>query len=271
MSASHRAALVLVASSRDAARVQLVDTIERAGYRAVEALDGVHAIAVATRHLPDVVVADVVLAKLDGVELGARLSTEPETSGVRTILVRDDDSDADAGETRLPVVCSIDDLLWELERATRGRTSKFEYQQTLRRAMADIRAAAREHADDELAAPAYARELANGVTEQMISVLVADDEARYVEANAAICALTGYSRVELLDMTIWDLTAEPHVARGQKLWKRFLRDGRYEGPYRIRRRTGEAITIHCASAANVAPGLHVSTMAPTRLLAAIRS
>jgi PAS domain S-box-containing protein len=102
-------------------------------------------------------------------------------------------------------------------------------------------------------------------------VLVADDSARYVEANTAICALTGYSREQLLQMSIWDLSAADVVQRGQRAWKRFLRDGRFEGSYRIRRSTGEYITIRCSSAANVVPGLHVSTMAPLRLLHVLRT
>jgi hypothetical protein len=55
------------------------------------------------------------------------------------------------------------------------------------------------------------------------------------------------------------------------LWERFIRDGRFEGSYRIRRRTGETVTIRCAASANVSPGLHVSALAPARLLEVIRS
>jgi PAS domain S-box-containing protein len=102
-------------------------------------------------------------------------------------------------------------------------------------------------------------------------LLIADDDARDVEANAAICALSGYSRDELLEMSVVDLTLENRTKQDRRMWERFRRDGRFEGSYRIRRRTGEAVTIRCAASANVAPGLHVSTLAPVRLLDAIRS
>jgi PAS domain S-box-containing protein len=133
----------------------------------------------------------------------------------------------------------------------------------------DVRACA----DDDSAAASRmrARQMANGVEESMISVLIADDDAPYAEANAAICALTGYSRAELLAMTIGDLTPEHRVGHDRRLWERFKRAGRSEGSYRIRRRSGESATIRCASSANVAPGLHVATLAPPRLLEVIRS
>jgi PAS domain-containing protein len=72
-------------------------------------------------------------------------------------------------------------------------------------------------------------------------------------------------------MTVWDLTPDDRAGYDRRMWERFKRDGRFEGSYRIRRRTGETVTIRCASSANVVPGLHVSTMAPPRLLEAIRS
>ena len=137
--------------------------------------------------------------------------------------------------------------------------------------MADIRSAAQDGCDDAATLSDRARHIATGTDEAMISVLVANDDARYVEANSAICALTGYSRDELLAMSIWDLSAEELVDRGRRAWKRFLREGRFEGSYRIRRSTGEHVTTRCSSAANVVPGLHVSTMAPPRLLQVLRT
>jgi len=139
----------------------------------------------------------------------------------------------------------------------------------LRRVLADIRANASEAADAATLSD-RARQIASGTDESIISVLVADDNARYVEANAAVCALSGYTREQLLEMSIWDLSADEVIARGQRAWKRFLRDGRFEGNYRIKRSTGEHVTIQCSSAANVVPGLHVSTMASARLLHVLR-
>ena len=266
-----RSALVLVAATCEGKRSRWVDAIEQMGHRVFEAIDGVHALALATRHVPDIIVADIVLAKLDGVQLVSRVASNRDLRDIPTILIGDSASDLQSHDEAHPVVRSDDDLVPHVCRIIGGRTAHTENLRTLRRALADIRAAAQDGCDDAATLRDRARHIATGTDQAMISVLVANDDARYVEANSAICALTGYSRDELLEMSIWDLSAEEVVERGQRAWKRFLREGRFEGSYRIRRSTGEHVTIRCSSAANVVPGLHVSTMAPPKLLHALRT
>jgi PAS domain S-box-containing protein len=266
-----RPALVLVAATNPIRRAERIALIEQAGHRVIEAIDGVHALASAARHLPDIAIVDVVMSKLDGVQLTARFASNPDMRDTPTILVRDSGSDMESHDDVHPVVASEDELMQHLHRLLAARTTQTEQCRTLRRALADIRAAAQGSHGDAVTQRDLARQIASGTAEAMISVLVADDNARYVEANSAICALTGYPREKLLEMSIWDLSAEDVVERGQRAWKRFLRDGRYEGSYRIRRSTGEPVTIRCSSAANIVPGLHVSTMAPPRLLHALRT
>jgi PAS domain S-box-containing protein len=262
--------LVLVAATCDGKRSRWVDVIAQTGHRVCEAIDGVHALAMAARHIPDIIVADLVLSKLDGLQLLTRVASNRDLRDIPTILVGDAASDLQSHDDQHPIVRSEDDLLPHVDRLVAGRTANTENLRTLRRAMADIRAAAQDGCDDATTLSDRARQIATGTDKAMISVLVANDDARYVEANSAICALTGYSRDELLEMSIWDLSAEDVVERGQRAWKRFLREGRFEGSYRIRRSTGEQVTIRCTAAANVVPGLHVSTMAPPKLLHVLR-
>jgi len=259
---------VVVAAGNPHKRARWVELIERQGHRILEAVDGDHALATATRHLPDLMVADVVLPKLDGLQLAARVASNPDMRDIPTILVG---SDLESYDDARPIVASDDELLRHVDRLIARRTTHMENLRTLRRALADIRATAQDVRDDAATLSDRARHIAKGTDATMISVLVADDSARFVEANSAICALSGYSREELLAMSIWDLSAEEVVDRGRRAWKRFLRDGRFEGSFRIRRSTGENVTIRCSSAANVVPGLHVSTMAPPRLLHVLRT
>lgn len=268
-----RSALVLVASSDTVGRAEIVGAAEQAGHRVLEAADGVEAVTAATRYVPDLLIADVVLPQLDGRQVAARIAENPDTADVSIVLL--DSAGAVAADTpdaTRVVIASIADVTPEMTRLLSRRTAVGDGVVTLRRALADVRASAGNGGgDDGAGTRVRARQIANSVEESVISVLVADDDARYVEANAAACALSGYSRDELLALTIWDLTPEQRVPQDRRLWDRFLRDGRFEGSYRIRRRTGETVTIRCAASANVSPGLHVSALAPARLLEVIRS
>jgi PAS domain S-box-containing protein len=102
-----------------------------------------------------------------------------------------------------------------------------------------------------------------------ISILAADDSGRFMAANDAVCHLTGYAEDELLAMSTWDLSPGRNVEKGQRLWRRFLRDGGFDGEYDLRRKTGEVIEIRCLATAHVLPGMHVATMASRRALCEI--
>ena len=273
MPAPLRSALVLVASSDNVRRAEIVRAAEQTGHRVLEALDGVQAVTTATRYIPDLLVADAVLPQLDGVQVATSLKENPDTTDVGIILIGTIAAAPDVVDSTWRIVGSSADVTRPMATVLSRRTTASDAVVTLRRALADVRASASAPADngDGASTLVRARQIANSVEELMISVLVADDDARYVEANAAACALSGYSREELLAMTIWDLTPEQGVPRDRRLWDRFKRDGRFEGTYRIRRRTGETVTIRCAASANVSPGLHVSALAPARLLEVLRS
>lgn len=105
------------------------------------------------------------------------------------------------------------------------------------------------------------------VTSVSAAVLIANDHARYIDANAAACALTGYTRAELLRMNLWDLTPERPGRIGQKLWRAFRLRRRMRGIYQLRRKDGSIVTARYVAVADVLPGIHVSAMttsAPTR-------
>lgn len=264
-------ALVLLAAPHRLKRDRWIELGGRAGHRVLEAFDGVHALAMTTRHLPDLVIAEVVLPKLDGLQLASRIASNLDMRDIPIILVRHSQSRLGSSDTARPIVCDADAVPRHVQQLLASRTSLVEGRRRLRRALADIRASVQEGCEESASLRDRARHMASGPDETMISVLVADDSAHFIEANPAICALTGYSRAQLLKMSIWDLSADEIVERGQRAWRRFLRDGRFEGNYRIRRSSGEHVTIRCSSAANVAPGLHVSTMAPATLLHVLRS
>jgi len=103
-----------------------------------------------------------------------------------------------------------------------------------------------------------------------VAILMANDHARYVDVNAAATTLTGYTRPELLRMSVWDLTPEPHLANGLALWEAFLREGEQQGTYRLRRKDGTLVQTTYFSTAHVLPSLHLSALATGALVRALR-
>ncbi|MCB0171196.1 MAG: PAS domain S-box protein [Anaerolineae bacterium] len=92
------------------------------------------------------------------------------------------------------------------------------------------------------------------------SILLADDEARYVDVNPAACALLGYSREEFLTLDLWRLTPAVNRDAGQQQWQAFLAAGRLTGEYRLQRKDGTTIVVDYRAMAHIVPGLHLSVL-----------
>src|SRR3954451_2982777 len=94
------------------------------------------------------------------------------------------------------------------------------------------------------------------------AILLADDQARYVDANPAACELTGYSREELLQLYVWDVTPAAQPQATQQAWQRFLRRGASSGEFIVRRKDGSAVETEFRAVAHVVPGIHASFLRP---------
>jgi CheY-like chemotaxis protein len=93
-----------------------------------------------------------------------------------------------------------------------------------------------------------------------ITLMLADDAARYVAAGGSARELTGYEPQELLSLSVWDLTAAPDTCAGQGLWSAFIASGSQEGRYTLRRRDGVPVEAQYYAIANIVPGLHASAI-----------
>jgi PAS domain S-box-containing protein len=106
-----------------------------------------------------------------------------------------------------------------------------------------------------------AREEAHALFENaQEAILIANGESQYVDANPAACALTGYSRSELIRLKVRDLTPAQAQDSGVRAWKAFLERGKMEGEYRIRRKDGTFVDVEYRAVANILPGMHLSVM-----------
>jgi PAS domain S-box-containing protein len=95
-----------------------------------------------------------------------------------------------------------------------------------------------------------------------VAILVANNRARYVDVNRLAVPLTGYSRAELLQMTLWDVTPLPRRDLALRLWRAFLRRRRMAGRFVLRRKDGTFVGVHYTAVAHVLPGVHVSALVP---------
>ena len=101
------------------------------------------------------------------------------------------------------------------------------------------------------------------------AALAADNAGRYIAVNERAAALTGYSRTELLGMTVRDLTPAMRQDNVDELWPRFIHAGSQAGDYVLQRKDGTPLAVHYAAYASVAPGVHVSVITPLELPSSI--
>ncbi len=73
-------------------------TLERSGHVVHRALDGEEALELVKRERPDLVVLDISMPKLDGLELTRRLCGDPETRAIRIVLLTALVQDTDISE-----------------------------------------------------------------------------------------------------------------------------------------------------------------------------
>jgi DNA-binding response OmpR family regulator len=79
--------LVLVAEDDEDIRELVVFRLEQAGYTVVAAKDGEEAFGIAQENKPDLAVLDVMMPKLDGIELTRRIRADATLSGLPVILL----------------------------------------------------------------------------------------------------------------------------------------------------------------------------------------
>jgi DNA-binding response OmpR family regulator len=86
---------ILVADDETDLRELVAYRLTRAGYRVVEARDGEEALRLALAQPPELVVADVMMPKLDGYDLTRRLRAEEATRRVPVLLLTSRAQEAD--------------------------------------------------------------------------------------------------------------------------------------------------------------------------------
>jgi two-component system cell cycle response regulator DivK len=79
--------LVLIVDDNDRNRKLTCDVLRLARFRTIEAATAAEGIALASEHLPDVILMDLRLPDLDGAEAAQMLRAEPRTSRIPVVAV----------------------------------------------------------------------------------------------------------------------------------------------------------------------------------------
>jgi two-component system alkaline phosphatase synthesis response regulator PhoP len=88
-------AKVLVVEEDESLRQSLRSRLEAEGYRVVTATDGEEALRAVSLEMPDAIILDLVLPKLDGLSVCRRLSANPEAASVPILVLSGDGEQID--------------------------------------------------------------------------------------------------------------------------------------------------------------------------------
>ncbi len=78
---------VLVVDENGASRLTLANQLSAGGYKVLESSDGLEALQVIAREHPDLVLAEVLMPRLDGFSLCRQLKTDPVTASIPVVLL----------------------------------------------------------------------------------------------------------------------------------------------------------------------------------------
>jgi PAS domain S-box-containing protein len=93
--------------------------------------------------------------------------------------------------------------------------------------------------------------LGEAVDQGPTAVFVADEEGRYVAVNRAACALLGYSREELLALSVAD------VAENRGRWEELQERGTISGTTQLLRKDGTRAAFSWTAGRTVVAGMPV--------------
>jgi len=91
-------------------------------------------------------------------------------------------------------------------------------------------------------------------------ILIADEQGHFVQVNETACQKLGYSREELLQMGVQDITHAPIRSYSNKKWDDFIRTGVDEGKYFLETKDGDVLYAEYRAVANIRPGMHLSIL-----------
>ena len=256
-----RPSILLVDDDEDT-REMYAWSLESRGFDVAGDATAARAFSLAQSRRPDVIVTDFTLPGEDGFVLAQRIRSAEGLAETPMVLVSGRAFVGGSGERAMEIFDRVllkpvlpDHLIAEIVpllldrtaarlerqlRAVRDRVRRIPYGSGVSRVMDAVNEIA--PGDDQPAA------------------LLADGSAHYIGVNDEACVLTGRSRPQLLELSVWDLTPQIALADGQREWAQFVARGTSSGAYRLNTPEGGAVDATFAAVANVLPGCHLSLL-----------
>jgi CheY-like chemotaxis protein len=78
---------ILIVEDNVQNRLLMVDILKIRGYDVLEARDGMEGLQMARDHQPDLILLDMQMPVMDGLEAARRLKADPSTSGIKILAV----------------------------------------------------------------------------------------------------------------------------------------------------------------------------------------
>lgn len=91
-------------------------------------------------------------------------------------------------------------------------------------------------------------------------IVLFDSSALILDANPAACALFGYSREKLRELTVWNLTPVENRGRIPELMNSLISAGTLSGDFTVLTWSGDRREIEFRSVANILPDVHQSAL-----------
>jgi len=208
------------------------------GFTVEVASEGRSALEMVGRTAPDLVISDVVMPGIDGVELCKRMKADPTTSDIPVLLLtglRYNDAGVveglEAGADDYLELDAPPSLL--LKKAERLVSQHKERRARLR--AEDDRKKALESLKDSV-------ELREAIFQgSRDAIFISNADSRFVIVNHSACDLTGYSSEELLSMRIPDLHEEVDLEAFRNFHDRIMAGEDMVSEAKLRRKNGEKI------------------------------
>ena len=151
--------------------------LKEAGYEVVEARTGRECLRLVEQKLPELVVLDVMLPDVDGIEVCKTIKSNEETAAIPVINISG-------------MRTSADHQAEGLEAGADGYLTKPFERRTL---LAHVKALLRMRQTEEALKRSEER-FKSAFDDALDAMLIADDDANYLDANPAACALFGVSK-----------------------------------------------------------------------------